>query len=184
LQLSSEFVQRLWIYPQQGAPDNAKSQPLHPDGNIDWFSGVCGLTPAVHDGLGFLGHNGGKQTEVLLTKSLLREPPLMSPELSFASQQALPLQGSNRLKERPFAVIASVIAQDVLYGIRVAYQVKRVGPEGQADHIAKLAAERQAGSQRLVLQRSPALPEGVAPWAGYMVEMLRYMRHCRRLFIK
>jgi hypothetical protein len=157
---------------------------MHPGGHVDWLSGVRHLTPALHDGLGFLGHNGAKQAEVLLTKSLLRQPPLTSPEIAVACQQALPLQGGNRLKERPFAVIASVIAQDVLYGIRVAYQVKRMGPEGQADYIAKLAAERQAGSQRLVLQRSPALPEGVAPWAGYMVEMLRYMRHCRRLFIK
>jgi hypothetical protein len=103
---------------------------VHPGGNIDWLSGVRRLMPAVHDRLGFLGYNGAKQAEVLLTQSLLREPTLTTPEISFARQQALPLEGGNQLEERSFAVIASMIAQDVLYGIRVAYQVQRVGPEG------------------------------------------------------
>jgi hypothetical protein len=119
----------------------------------------------------------GNRSEVLLTKPL-REPPLTSPQIPSLVNKPCPCRAAI---DRDPAVIC-VIAQDVLWHPG-GYQVKWWGQRA-GDHIAKLAAERQTGRQRLVLQRSPALPEGTAPWAGYMVEMLRYMRHGRRLFIK
>ena len=92
-------------------------------------------------------------------KGRLHQPTLSHPEVALTGQQPLALQGRNGLEEQPFAVVARVLAQDILHGIGVADEIDRMGQGGQPYDVAKLLAESVIFRQGAPPHPAQAVPE-------------------------
>jgi hypothetical protein len=80
--------------------------------------------------------------------------------------------GSNGLKEQPFAVVARVLVQDIVYGIGVAEEIDGTGQGGQPHDVAKLLAESEIFRQGAPPHPAQAVPERHAAGARSTRERL------------
>src|SRR5262249_51584507 len=159
LQGATIHVQRTGIGPEEDPPYHIEGQSIHPFCHIDRCPRLHRMTPLLHHRAGLVHHDLGERGQLTPVKSWLHQTTLPRPEFPLTGQQPLALQGRNGLKKQSFAVIARVIAQDILHGIWMANEIDRMGQDGQPHNVAKLLAESLIFRQGAPPHPAQAVPE-------------------------